>query len=1077
MAGKTLTRVQGGVTETIHINRDRFAGVRALSSGYVYPAKEVGTSNQDYFVLTKTDDRNWRVVSDLSDDELGEHNGGKKFTNLGVMRTGLNRISFDVELHSGDLNDPPEGGYSLRLSYRDRDDDPAVGYPIGSVRVTEGHNEFDFNIFNDGDQHVPQMYFAYHSSSKFDVSITNLKIIHNPRDLSVDRTAAVIDSDRKGESRPLLSKVVGGASAAYSLRDLNDKAGNNKVVRVRRDTDNSERDFRANEIGTPLEKWVNTQSIAPLDIGTEVNGTRVHIKDGGTSIGTPVGAYSLRSLGDAQADVIPVEEFSFTGATGTAEAYNGIKFKRLHYPRQGKAYYEAETPDGTAHFMFFIESDNTINAWRFKTPTIGNIFSSNSDDPRFPWEADWTGTDFQDAVFGEAEKGKYVAAIRRSSDDLTKSFTQEELEDGTAVDWVNTIKTVKYNLEEEYADFDEYANVRTDFVESFEGVSNVMKVTAEGGTVRTRPIRFPDRGFRYELNSGEIYHIKFKYFIPDTGGNQVEKIKLYVNGSGWNNYPDNVQPKLTTTGQWVEIDQEVQPVSSAYTRGYLQIYINAAQESLKFTPQDNGNDCYYLADIEVSIKSANGKLDTWYDQSGNANHLHQINYLTAYGDFNPTVIKGSNYLGEVDFDDLDGATTTPTTTDETETLAKRKNNADRLGAPFELNIDPAGGSEFASFIVAAYDKTVSVEPQVLLRNAGTEPLHSFKFLSDGSYSVSLKDGVDTANIGSGGRDLGDNQYHLFNTLIEETSGRNFIDGTVVGQGLPLSDINSTSNSSNELISTTKEDTPFYGQVKEIILYDTAQLDNRAAIEANIGDYYNLSEVPTSIDNRNGHVSVWYDQSGLGNDLYQSAVNNQPYIVKDGVVAKTPDGRKAVYFLNDTLGLSGADGKDMLSDTGHLSCFIVGAHGDTTNPPSTWHNFWKVLSDEEGANSRRPFIFRTLATDNMTLTYDSGGGPVAAMGTDVTELFSCVVTDRKEPDGAADARISISKNGGDQSSWYTQTLNKGTTLWQAGIGSNYSNRQTNSGPYAQWVSEIIHYTSDQSANLPAIEANILNQYEI
>jgi hypothetical protein len=34
-----------------------------------------------------------------------------------------------------------------------------------------------------------------------------------PETVTVDRTASVIDSDRKGESRPLLSKVVGGAAA------------------------------------------------------------------------------------------------------------------------------------------------------------------------------------------------------------------------------------------------------------------------------------------------------------------------------------------------------------------------------------------------------------------------------------------------------------------------------------------------------------------------------------------------------------------------------------------------------------------------------------------------------------------------------------------------------------------------------------------------------------------------------------------------------------------------------------------------------------------------------------------------
>ena len=65
----------------------------------------------------------------------------------------------------------------------------------------------------------------------------------------------------KREIEPLLSEVVGGASAAYSLRDLNDKAGNSKVVRVRRSSDNAEADFKAKEVsdGT-LVDWVNTNT-------------------------------------------------------------------------------------------------------------------------------------------------------------------------------------------------------------------------------------------------------------------------------------------------------------------------------------------------------------------------------------------------------------------------------------------------------------------------------------------------------------------------------------------------------------------------------------------------------------------------------------------------------------------------------------------------------------------------------------------------------------------------------------------------------------------------------------------------
>jgi len=75
--------------------------------------------------------------------------------------------------------------------------------------------------------------------------------------LTVNRTAPVITSDRKGASRPLLSKLVGGAKAAYSLRDLNDRAGNNKVVEVFRSSDDTDRIFLAKEVSNgALEAWV-----------------------------------------------------------------------------------------------------------------------------------------------------------------------------------------------------------------------------------------------------------------------------------------------------------------------------------------------------------------------------------------------------------------------------------------------------------------------------------------------------------------------------------------------------------------------------------------------------------------------------------------------------------------------------------------------------------------------------------------------------------------------------------------------------------------------------------------------------
>ena len=130
--------------------------------------------------------------------------------------------------------------------------------------------------------------------------------------LTVNRTASAKNADRAGESRPLLSKVVGGAEAAYSLRDLNDKAGNSKVVRVRRESDNNERDFLAKEVSNgTLQNWVNSQATLPLDLQTLTADGRT-----GAVIGAQA-AYSLRSLGTNQAQIPKKYPDSFTAVSYT----------------------------------------------------------------------------------------------------------------------------------------------------------------------------------------------------------------------------------------------------------------------------------------------------------------------------------------------------------------------------------------------------------------------------------------------------------------------------------------------------------------------------------------------------------------------------------------------------------------------------------------------------------------------------------------------------------------------------------------------------------------------------------------
>jgi hypothetical protein len=97
-----------------------------------------------------------------------------------------------------------------------------------------------------------------------------------------------------GES---ITQIAPDPAAAYSLRSLT--GSDPKVVRVRRGSDNDERDFTASEVSSgALTSYVNAQVVAPLDIQALTATGR----DGAYQIAKA--AYSLRSLGTRQATVM-----------------------------------------------------------------------------------------------------------------------------------------------------------------------------------------------------------------------------------------------------------------------------------------------------------------------------------------------------------------------------------------------------------------------------------------------------------------------------------------------------------------------------------------------------------------------------------------------------------------------------------------------------------------------------------------------------------------------------------------------------------------------------------------------------
>ena len=866
MADRTLTinHADGG-SETYTINRDKFAGVRNMSRAVTLPLTDDTTSIQ------------------VTVPNKPEFNGVYNTTAPVTGNSTWTRVGGGITITACNFNETD--GYDYAIG-----DDETWGC-------------FDGANGSDRPWKISTIYWTITGIAGTETITVDHTAV--PKQQSKETTFGGSQSITvKRDIEPLLSKVVGGASAAYSLRDLNDKAGNNKVVRVRRASDNHERDFLAKEVSNgTLQNWVNTQVVAPLDIKALTSTGR----DGAYQIAKA--AYSLRSLGTRQATL---------AATGDTVA-----------------------------------------------------------------RAD----------------GKFVVQVRRSADDALKSFTADEVTDGTLVDFVSFSVGTAVNGTGGYNHYTLTNASNTGFSAD----------NGDGGASMA--------GFPYSFTNGDEITVQFTVSnFNNTGGD-----------------PHLMGTDSTGTGSQ-KTNYEFITANGTYTKT-----LTATADGTHLMFRHFGTGSYTISDFQVPSPTVtkDGFVKTWYDQSvtneagdtATGNHAVQATAASQ-----PKIVSAGalNTSGGLEFD----------------------GSNDFFSLTSDISFENKAGCVFS--VQDGQDSS----NDLTLGNSSSNRGIGFRNIQTKWYYTTGAIDIDNSSSTSG--------LTLFTALHDGTTNdpnvKAFVNSSLIVDGIPDANQGEANVSTVANQIAARRDLSFIeGTVKEIVIYDTDQTNNRTAIEANIGEAHSITGIPAYDDTVDGFVETWYDQSGNSSDATQLTAGSQPKIVDAGSLV--------------TGGIDFLDGTDTFLET---------TNSDICNVPQL--SLFTVLTPHIAASQAVAFSCGAVVSNSTSyggwvltlngysdtvglITQSKGNSALTGIFTSVTSSEALVSLVSTFPNA------SISRDGGTAaaSSSMVSPNQTSTGTRKFRIGCNFTFRAASF--YTQPINEIIIYTSDQSANRPAIEANINNQYDI
>lgn len=630
-----------------------------------------------------------------------------------------------------------------------------------------------------------------------------------------------INKYNTGLSPNLLLDKFPDAAAAYSLRALSKNWVAQPVVRVRRDIDDTERDFTAKEVadGT-MESWVNWyDETLPADHGSGA-----------------AAAYSLREVSAAWAGQ-PV-----------------VRVRR-------------ESDDAEADFTAAEVEDGTMLNWVFGV-TDETLPADHGSGAAAAYSLRYVAAAYEAA-------GSPVVRVRRSSNNSEMDFTPTQIEDGTLVTWVgvgndgfvttwydqsgNERNSIQVNAGQQPeivrtgslvsvgkkrgVYFDLGQRIVNNFpLETQISVFSTVEKTTSG--IITRMIHGGSEdifylywnttteiavtaGGQYTIGSNDWIGTRIYSLHAVSGDNQI-----FINSESAVISSDigSKTPNGLVIG---DIRLKNNPVAGNYNwqDGIAEVIIYSEDARAYGSAIESNTNRYY------GIYDANAYVVKWYDQSGNGNDLSQPNAINQAKIIDSGVLVARNGRVGLQFDETVGNWYE---NDFTVTITNEY---------FQLAVASAETSSLYTTLIPSNIQT-TMQGYLGTRVSGG------KWGTFDSIEQIFGD-ISTLDIVSRSKKTG-----LVKTDVNGTKGVEYASSKQV--------------LINALGTFTTTSGFFNGVVCEVIMYNSSQESNWDNIETNTRQYYNVYQ-------QNGYVVKWYDQSGNGRDAEQTTAANQPKIIDSGVL--------------------------------------------------------------------------------------------------------------------------------------------------------------------------------------------------